>query len=194
MTNKIPTKRKILDSAKKIFASKGFDGTSVEEIANDAGVKKALIFYYFPSKDSLFLEAWTEGINELERHIFGNTDKENTYLSKLKRVLISYIDFVMNRKEIMKLIEMDKMRIIESKNETDINMQPLKKRYNSFIKRIENLIEEGKQKEFIPETIPTKGTANLIAQSIGVNSINEDLSVDTIVKFIMKGLSVKENQ
>jgi len=190
---KIPTKRKILDSAKKIFACKGLDGTSVEEIANDAGVKKALIFYYFPTKDSLFLEAWTEGINELERHIFGDTDKENTYLSKLKRVLISYIDFVMNRKEIMKLIEMDKMRIIESKNETDVNMQPLKQRYNSFIKRIENLIEEGKQKEFIPETIPTKGTAKLIAQSIGVNSINEDLSVDTIVKFIMKGLSVKED-
>ena len=193
MIKKIPTKRKILDSAKKIFACKGLDGTSVEEIANDAGVKKALIFYYFPTKDSLFLEAWTEGINELERHIFGDTDKENTYLSKLKRVLISYIDFVMNRKEIMKLIEMDKMRIIESKNETDVNMQPLKQRYNSFIKRIENLIEEGKQKEFIPETIPTKGTAKLIAQSIGVNSINEDLSVDTIVKFIMKGLSVKED-
>jgi len=193
MIKKIPTKRKILDSAKKIFACKGLDGTSVEEIANDAGVKKALIFYYFPTKDSLFLEAWTEGINELERHIFGDTDKENTYLSKLKRVLISYIDFVMNRKEIMKLIEMDKMRIIESQNETDVNMQPLKKRYNSFIQRIENLIEEGKQKEIIPETIPTKGTAKLIAQSIGVNSINEDLSVDTIVKFIMKGLSVKED-
>jgi TetR/AcrR family transcriptional regulator len=138
------------------------------------------------------LEAWTEGINELEQHIFGHKEKENTYLSKLKHVLISYIDFVMNRKEIMKLIEMDKMRIIESQNETDVKMQPLKQRYNSFIKRIENLIEEGKQKECIPETIPTKGTAKLIAQSIGVNSINEDLNVDTIVKFIMKGLSVKE--
>ncbi len=193
MTKKIPTKRKILDSAKKIFACKGFDGASVEEIANDAGVKKALIFYYFPTKDSLFLEAWTEGINELEQHIFGNNHYENTYLAKLKKVLISYIDFVMNRKEIMKLIEMDKMRIIESQNELDQNMQPLKLRYNSFIKKIENLIEEGKQKEFIPETIPTKGTAMLIAQSIGVNSINEDLSIDTIVKFIMKGLSVKED-
>lgn len=194
MTNKITTKRKILDSAKKIFASKGFDGTSVEEIANNAGVKKALIFYYFPTKDSLFLEAWTEGINELEKHIFGSTDKENTYLSKLKRVLISYIDFVMNRKEIMKLIEMDKMRIIESRKESDDNMQPLKHRYNAFIKKIENLIEEGKQKEYIPEQIPTEGTAKLIAQSIGVNSINKDLNVDTIVKFIMKGLSVKEDQ
>src|SRR6056297_1260156 len=193
MTKKIPTKRKILDSAKKIFACKGFDGASVEEIANDAGVKKALIFYYFPTKDSLFLEAWTEGINELEQHIFGNNHYENTYLAKLKKVLISYIDFVMNRKEIMKLIEMDKMRNIESQNELDQNMQPLKLRYNSFIKKIENLIEEGKQKEFIPETIPTKGTAMLIAQSIGVNSINEDLSIDTIVKFIMKGLSVKED-
>jgi TetR/AcrR family transcriptional regulator len=193
MSKKINTKRKILDSAKKMFAIKGFDGTSVEEIANGAGVKKALIFYYFPSKDSLFFEAWTEGINELEHHIFGDIDKETGYLAKLKKVLILYIDFVMNRKEIMKLIEMDKMKIIESEMERNKSLHPLKLRYNLFIEKIENLIEEGKEKKFIPDTIPTGGTAKLIAQSIGVNAMNEDLSVDSIVRFILNGMSVRDD-
>ncbi|HOO31896.1 MAG TPA: TetR/AcrR family transcriptional regulator [Thermotogota bacterium] len=193
MPKKVNTKRKILDSAKKIFAIKGFDGTSVEEIANEAGVKKALIFYYFPSKESLFLESWTEGINELEHHIFGDTENETGYLAKLKKVLISYIDFVMNRKEIMKLIEMDKVKIIESESQGDKNLHPLKVRYNLFIEKIETLIEEGKEKQFIPESIPTGGTAKLIAQSIGVNAMNEDLSVDSIVKFILNGMSVRED-
>jgi TetR/AcrR family transcriptional regulator len=193
MSKKINTKRKILDSAKKMFAVKGFDGTSVEEIANEAGVKKALIFYYFPSKESLFLESWTEGINELEYHIFGDTDSETGYLSKLKKVLISYIDFVMNRKEIMKLIEMDKVKIIESEKAGDQKLHPLKERYGLFIEKIENLIEEGKQKQYIPDSIPTGGTAKLIAQSIGVNAMNEDLSVDSIVRFILNGMSVRDD-
>src|SRR6056297_2044171 len=166
MAKKIKTKRKILEAAKTIFAKKGFDGSSVDEIANEAGVKKALIFYYYPSKDSLFLEAWTEGIDELENHLFGDFSQEHTYLGKFKRVLKSYIDFVMNRKEIMKLIEMDKMKIIESNKENSENLQPLKMRYNSFIKKIEELIEEGKTDGAIPKTIPTKVTANLIAESM----------------------------
>lgn len=44
---------KILKSAEELFSSKGFDGTSVREIAELAGVNKALIFYYFKSKEEI---------------------------------------------------------------------------------------------------------------------------------------------
>jgi len=49
------TKREtIIESAIKFFGSKGFEGTSVREIAADAGVNVAMINYYFGSKDKLF--------------------------------------------------------------------------------------------------------------------------------------------
>jgi regulatory protein YycH of two-component signal transduction system YycFG len=99
----------------------------------------------------------------------------------------------MNRKEIMKLIEMDKVKIIESEKAGDQKLHPLKERYGLFIEKIENLIEEGKQKQYIPDSIPTGGTAKLIAQSIGVNAMNEDLSVDSIVRFILNGMSVRDD-
>ena len=194
MAKKIKTKRKILEAAKTIFAKKGFDGSSVDEIASEAGVKKALIFYYYPTKDSLFLEAWTEGIDELEQHIFGNFDNGNSYLTRFKKVLKSYIDFVMNRKEIMKLIEMDKTKIIESNEHTAENLQSLKLRYNAFIQKIETLIDEGKTEGAIPETIPTRVTANLIAESMNTGTIENDLSMENIVKFIMNGMAIQPDQ
>ena len=43
-------KERILDAAVKLFAEKGFDGTTVNEIANKAQVNKALIYYYFDNK------------------------------------------------------------------------------------------------------------------------------------------------
>ncbi len=43
-------KENILESARKLFAEKGFEGVSMEDIAQASGVRKSLIYYYFPSK------------------------------------------------------------------------------------------------------------------------------------------------
>lgn len=50
------TKVKILLSAKKIFAQNGFAGARMDAIAKDSGVNKAMLHYYFGSKDQLYQE------------------------------------------------------------------------------------------------------------------------------------------
>jgi AcrR family transcriptional regulator len=46
-------REQILAEAEKLFAEKGFDGTSVRDIAHNAGVNLAMISYYFGSKEKL---------------------------------------------------------------------------------------------------------------------------------------------
>ncbi|MBN2224221.1 MAG: CerR family C-terminal domain-containing protein [Deltaproteobacteria bacterium] len=46
--------RKILVAAVEVFAQKGFDGARTDEIASRAGVNKAMIYYYFHSKEKLY--------------------------------------------------------------------------------------------------------------------------------------------
>ncbi len=46
-------RERILRTAERLFAGAGFDGTSVDQIAAGAGVNKAIIYYYFKSKDGL---------------------------------------------------------------------------------------------------------------------------------------------
>lgn len=47
------TKNRIIDVAKRHFSDNGFDATRVDDIARDAGVNKALIYYYFKSKEAI---------------------------------------------------------------------------------------------------------------------------------------------
>lgn len=47
------SKKRILDVAKRHFSENGFDGTRVDDIARDAGVNKALIYYYFKNKEAI---------------------------------------------------------------------------------------------------------------------------------------------
>lgn len=55
-TDDITSKEKILEAAIRIAALKGKHGTRIEEIAREAGINKALVYYYFTTKDNLFFE------------------------------------------------------------------------------------------------------------------------------------------
>ncbi|MDH4200143.1 MAG: TetR/AcrR family transcriptional regulator [Spirochaetia bacterium] len=57
------TKTKILLSAKKIFAQKGFAGARMDAIARESGVNKAMLHYYFGSKDHLYHEVILHLVN-----------------------------------------------------------------------------------------------------------------------------------
>lgn len=63
-------REKLLKSARKIFAQKGFEAASVRQICDDAGVNAALISYYFGGKDKIFAELFrnffpNDGIKEM---------------------------------------------------------------------------------------------------------------------------------
>ena len=48
-------RERILETAIGMFAEKGYAGTSVREIVEQAGVSKPVLYYYFQSKEGLFL-------------------------------------------------------------------------------------------------------------------------------------------
>lgn len=54
--NSETTRKKILEVSQTLFSSKGFDATRVDDIAKSAGVNKALIYYYFKSKDDILTD------------------------------------------------------------------------------------------------------------------------------------------
>ena len=54
------TENQILIAAREVFISKGFEGARMQEIADHAGINKALLHYYFRSKDKLFEAVFSE--------------------------------------------------------------------------------------------------------------------------------------
>jgi AcrR family transcriptional regulator len=65
MPNERPAQ--ILDAALEVFSEKGFEGARMEDIAEAAGVSKATIYLYFPSKVEVFREMIRRAIDGLAR-------------------------------------------------------------------------------------------------------------------------------
>ena len=60
MTSEDSTKRMILDSAYSLFIERGFEGSSMRDIAESAGIKAASIYNHFEGKEQIFKEVFIE--------------------------------------------------------------------------------------------------------------------------------------
>jgi AcrR family transcriptional regulator len=59
------TEEIILQAARKVFREKGLEGSRMQEIADEAGINKALLHYYFRSKEKLFMKIFSEAIQSM---------------------------------------------------------------------------------------------------------------------------------
>ncbi len=83
----IKTKQTIISSAMTLFAKDGFDGVSVDHIADKASVNKAMIYYYFKNKAKLYETV----IEKLLQDIFDSITKESKKCKNAKEELKSFI-------------------------------------------------------------------------------------------------------
>ncbi|MFW5887873.1 MAG: TetR family transcriptional regulator [Bacteriovoracia bacterium] len=80
MKDELDSKKRILDSAKILFAHKGFKGTSIRDIAKAANVNVSAINYYFQNKENLFQELIRNSYHEINLSldvIFNKNLKQN---------------------------------------------------------------------------------------------------------------------
>jgi len=64
-TSVVSTKDAVYASAASLFSSHGFNGVSTEDIAADAGVNKAMIYYHFTDKLALYRAVVCEGLQAM---------------------------------------------------------------------------------------------------------------------------------
>ena len=82
----------ILDAAKQVFIRKGFDGARMQEIADLAGINKAMLHYYFRSKDQLFYKIFDETFQKIMPQIRALLMNELSFEEKIHLFVGKYID------------------------------------------------------------------------------------------------------
>ena len=94
------TRRRLLDAATKLFAEKGRDGTSVDEICQTSGVNCRMIYHYFGSKDGLYM-AMLEVVYGRIREITVDVDAHSESLSEFVESLTErYFRFLQTNPEL----------------------------------------------------------------------------------------------
>ena len=123
------TKRKIFETSMRLFAEKGYDGTSIEEITSAVGVAKGTLYYHFSSKEEIFNFLIEEGMKLLKNSINIKMEAQERYIDKL---ILKYENF---------------MEIVFSEcwgNST--RSKTCQKYVNEYLSIIKNILQEGMDK------------------------------------------------
>ena len=104
------TEQKILNAATDVFLEKGHDGARMQEIADKAGINKALLHYYFRSKQKLFRTVFKKEAQSMLASIFGLLSPSDNFQVFLEKFIFGYLNNVSSRKNILRFIlwELDK--------------------------------------------------------------------------------------
>ena len=185
----------MMETAEILFAEKGFNGTSVRDIAEKANVNLAMVSYYFGSKDKL-LEALFDYRGEhlklkLESII---EDKRLDSIEKMNMLIDHYVDKVMKQQCFSRI--MVREQVVHHTGITGQLIFQMKKRNQELISR---LIHEGQKRgEFkknidIPLMMATLiGTANsIVSAQYYYKEINnlQSMTEEEFQKHIKKKLS-----
>jgi len=90
------TEERILNAAKEVFLRKGMAGARMQEIANEAGINKSLLHYYYRSKDKLFLSVFRLAIQNFIPEIKSIIFSDSPVTDKIDRFVGEYIDVLLN--------------------------------------------------------------------------------------------------
>lgn len=88
------TEEKIYEAARRIFVLKGMEGARMQEIADEAGMNKALLHYYFRSKENLFEAVFKDIFTKFFSRIRGAFSSDLTLKEKLIVFIDNYIDLI----------------------------------------------------------------------------------------------------
>jgi AcrR family transcriptional regulator len=92
--NEKQTEEKIFDAATEVFVEKGMDGARMQDIATCAGINKALLHYYFRTKDLLFEAVFEKIANKLFKRFAIVFDEKVTLEDKIKFFYKEHISFL----------------------------------------------------------------------------------------------------
>lgn len=134
------TEMQILNAAKNVFQTKGMEGARMQEIANEAGINKAMLHYYFRSKQLLFEAVFKNAFSLLAPQLNAILNNDTSLEEKIKSFSANYISFILKHPYLPNFIIQELNRnpdfILGLKgNEGFPNLTKFKKQVNLEVKK-----------------------------------------------------------
>lgn len=94
------TEEKIFMAAKAVFHKKGFAGARMQEIADEAGINKAMLHYFFKSKNQLFEAVFMNAFRQLSPQLNQIFNSDETLFVKIEKFIHNYIDYIVKNPQL----------------------------------------------------------------------------------------------
>jgi AcrR family transcriptional regulator len=131
----------ILEVAETLFAEKGFDGTSIRNIAKEAKINIAMVSYYFGSKERLLESLIIYRTSDLKNQLDYLLLEDIEPIDKINKLIELYINRINTNRGIYRIIHFE-----FTSKKRDQNLHAFSELKKGNLKSLEAIIEEGQKK------------------------------------------------
>ncbi|MEW6614069.1 MAG: TetR/AcrR family transcriptional regulator [Thermodesulfobacteriota bacterium] len=148
-------REEILEAATMLFYEKGYQSTSMNDLANEMGLSKSAIYHYFRSKEEILVEIYEKTITDATNELSKLATSDKSTIDKLREAIINQIEHIMIERQ-----SMLKIFFQEEEQLPDKFHKSIKKRKREYNRLIEGIFTEG-----ISEGIFKKGDPQLFVNA-----------------------------
>lgn len=193
MTRANVQRAKILEQAEKFFWEKGYDKTSMKDIARASGFNAGNIYYYFPSKEAILYAILSGQMQELNSSIehLGNDDSGDPS-EKLRTVIIEHMKLTLGPWRISgMLFDMELRSLLPEHKKQVIKLRDT---YDRILRKVlQNGINKGAFSANLNVAVAANHIASMIVRSrlwfSHKGQLSRDELVDDLCNFVMYGLA-----
>jgi AcrR family transcriptional regulator len=158
-------REEIINSAIKVFSIKGYDHSSMNDLAADTGYSKALIYWYWDNKAALFNELIDRCMIPYCELLQATLDSKDPFEDKLFRYLREFV-VLFNRQNLLnRLVHFGSLH-----NNTNKPLENFKDKVNSYYQQVlhhlEALIQQGKDSGYLNPELEASSLALLLLLSV----------------------------
>ncbi len=188
-------RQQILDAAIRVFARKGYFGSRVADIADEAGIAYGLIYHYFTNKDELLLaifhETWSLLLDRI-RQTQGGPQDAREKLKEIARFLLK--GFQLNP-------ELTEVLVVEVIRSSKILEKATLEQIRETFRLLEQIIEEGKEQGVFRPRLDSRLACSILYGALdqiitdwvlGLNPPGEpdvERTLETLDDIIMRGMA-----
>lgn len=166
----------ILLAAKKVFQTKGMEGARMQEIADEAGINKAMLHYYYRNKQQLFEAAFKKSFSLLALQLNKVLNEDAPLEAKIRNFTSNYISFIFEHPYLPNFIIQE------------LNRSP------EFILKFQDFFPDIKKfKTQLEDEIPAEKRKSVSMEQLFINILSLNV-FPFLAKPLLKGfLSIDEN-
>ena len=137
--------REICRVAARVFYEKGYDGASMQDIAQAVGLTKAGLYHHVSSKDMLLFEIMNYGMDILEEAVLAKVKDIQDPREKLRQTILGHIDLVVRARDMEITVILHENRSLKGNLRKQINA-----RKRAYIEYLEGLIARVQEQSGMP--------------------------------------------
>ncbi len=146
----------LLQTAERIFVDKGFDGARVDEIADEAGVNKRMIYVWFDNKEGLYLEVLRQSFKRLFKSNLPDTEFSRDPAADAVAIIRWYFWFLSDNPGFVRLLNWETLNGGSRAGQVLIGMM------EEGLGPLQKMIRRGKGEGFIRQDLAVHKLVTLI--------------------------------